>query len=192
MYNGIRYLLGIGVLPRSRMGLLVRGANCMPCHHYHGFIGVFQDSVPHMDGWHCIAFISLLSWPCCCPRLCGWVAVTKKGFCLYGNFCFQRLSGFVTVCLFKNNPQYECSKFVETICKIGGKTTDRVRGFSSVLLPIALRVFCSIESKELQCEHRIEEYEIGICIQSTLIGIKQLLRQHCGISVGHVVKHKCV
>ena len=127
LYNGIRYFLGIGVLPRSRMGLLVRGANCMPCHHYHGFIGVFQDSVPHMDGWHCIAFISFLSWPCCCPRLCGWVAVTKKGFCLYGNFCFQRLSGFVTVCLFKNNPQYECSKFVETISKTGGKANEKFK-----------------------------------------------------------------
>ena len=84
LYNGIRYLLSIGVFPRACVGLLVGGGNRMPCHHHHGSLGVFQDSVPHMDGWHCIAFISFLSCPCCCPRLCGWVAVRqKKGF-LFG------------------------------------------------------------------------------------------------------------
>ena len=78
LYNGIRCLLGIGVFPRADLGLLVGGANCMPCHHCHGSLGIFQEGVPHMGGWHCIAFISFLSWSCCCPRLCSWVGVRKQ------------------------------------------------------------------------------------------------------------------
>ena len=159
LYNGIRYLLGTGVFPRSRMGLLIGGANRMPCHHYHGFLGVFQDSVPHMGGWHCIAFISLLSWPCCCPRLCGWVAVRKKRVFVFLSCkkgCFQRWSEFLTVCLFKDIPHYECSKFVEIISKIGGKATDRIIGFSSVLVPTVLRAFRTIELKNRRLAYAFE------------------------------------